>query len=178
MQYRRAWMPGGTFFFTVNLADRRQDFLIRHISVLRNAFRVVRRRHPFSLDAIVVLPDHLHAIWTLPDNDSGFSMRWALIKSTFSRSIPPSEKRSHSRLRKGERGIWQRRFWEHRIRHTDDLHRHIDYIHRNPLKHGYVDAVSDWPWSSFHRFVRQRILSPDWGGDAALDKFEAGERGA
>jgi putative transposase len=111
--YRRNFALGGSYFFTLNLADRRRSLLTDNISALRNAFRIVRDRHPFTIEAIVILPDHLHAIWTLPPDDNNFSSRWRLIKSTFSRELPATEARSSSRLAKGERGIWQRRYWEH-----------------------------------------------------------------
>jgi putative transposase len=151
--YRRDRTPGGTWFFTVNLANRQTDLLVRHVNLLRASFRRVRVRHPFRIDAIVILPDHLHCIWTLPENDHDFSTRWQLIKSGFSREIPwlDGEAFSRSRARKGERGIWQRRYWEHRIRDEEDLRNHIDYIHRNPVKHGWVAEMADWPYSSFRR---------------------------
>lgn len=114
--YRRSFLPGGSYFFTVNLSDRRLRLLVDHIDLLRGAFRCTRMRHPFSIDAIVVLPDHLHAIWTLPEEDSDFATRWRLIKSMFSRGLPHGESISDSKLRKRERGIWQRRYWEHSIR--------------------------------------------------------------
>lgn len=114
--YRRNFVTGGTFFFTVNLAERRLRLLTENIDLLRRAFRHARARHPFSTEAIVVLPDHLHAIWTLPDDDGDFAVRWRLIKSTFSRSLPFGERVSASRVSKGERGVWQRRYWEHTIR--------------------------------------------------------------
>jgi putative transposase len=126
--YRRNFVAGGSFFFTVNLADRRLSLLTEHVDELRAAFRETRQRHPFTTDAIVVLPDHLHVVWTLPEGDANFATRWRLIKSTFSRSIPAGESISNSRLIKGERGIWQRRFWEHTIRDEDDFARHVDYI--------------------------------------------------
>jgi len=114
--YRRNFLPGGTFFFTVNLADRRLRLLTDNIDALRRAFRETHRHHPFTIDAIVVLPDHLHAVWTLPEGDTNFATRWRLIKSTFLRSIATGERISRSRASKGERGIWRRRYWEHTIR--------------------------------------------------------------
>lgn len=174
--YRRAFFPGGSFFFTVSLADRRQSLLTEHIHLLRGAFRYVHQRHPFSIDAMVVLPDHLHAIWTLPAGDADFATRWYLIKSSFSRGVPGGEARSTSRRRKGERGIWQRRYWEHAIQDALDYARHVDYIHYNPVKHGYVAAVRDWPYSSFHRFVRRGELPEDWGGQVATPAGLFGER--
>jgi putative transposase len=174
--YRRHFVPGGRFFFTVNLADRKQSLLTTYIAQLRNAFQEIRQRHFFTMDAIVVLPDHLHAIWTLPDGDADYAMRWRLIKSTFSRHIPPSENVSFSRQRKGERGIWQRRYWEHTIRDENDFGRHVDYIHINPVKHGYVSRVCDWQPSSFHRMVKLGIYPADWAGDVSGHAGGFGER--
>ncbi|WP_334179967.1 transposase [Pseudoxanthomonas sp.] len=169
--YRRAFVPGATYFFTVNLADRRKSLLVDHIHLLREAFRYVRQRHPFAIDAMVVLPDHLHAMWTLPSDDAGFPLRWRLIKTWFSRNLPLGEHRRASRVDKGERGIWQRRYWEHLIRDEADLARHVDYIHWNPVKHGHVARAKDWPYSTIHRFVRDGLLAEDWceeGEDASF----------
>jgi putative transposase len=174
--YRRNFLPGGSFFFTVNLADRNLSLLVRHIDLLRIAFRDARRRHPFEIDAIVVLPDHLHAIWTLPEDDADFGRRWRLIKSAFSRGLPGGECISASRVAKGERGIWQRRYWEHTLRDEADFERHVDYIHFNPVKHGHARRVQDWPHSSFHRMVRLGIYPLDWAGDVAQDGRGFGER--
>jgi putative transposase len=127
--YRRNFLSGGSFFFTVNLAERRRRLLTTHIDLLRRAFRDVRRRHPFDIQAIVVLPDHLHAVWTLPEDDSDFALRWRLIKTIFSHGLPVDEGVSASRAGKGERGLWQRRYWEHTLRDDGDLARHVDYIH-------------------------------------------------
>lgn len=160
--YRRKFVPGATYFFTVTLADRRRTVLTDNIDPLRAAFRETRLRHPFAIEAVVVLPDHLHAIWTLPEGEGDFAVRWSLIKASFSRSLPPGEPVSQSRRRRRERGIWQRRYWEHTIRDEDDLIRHIDYIHFNPVKHGYAEHVADWPYSSFHRMVRLGSYPADW----------------
>ncbi len=173
--YRRANIAGATYFFTVNLADRRESLLTDHIGLLKNAFRYARDRHPFAMEAVVILPDHLHAIWTLPPGDSDFSTRWRLIKTEFSRKLPLGEERTASRISKGERGIWQRRYWEHLIRDDQDFARHVDYIHINPVKHGYAQQVADWPHSSFHRFVGTGILPHDWGGSAEAGMI-CGER--
>ena len=173
--YRRNFIVGGTFFFTVNLANRSQTLLTEHIDHLRDAFRYAKIRHPFTTDAIVVLPDHLHAIWTLPEGNADFSLRWRLIKTMFSRAVEQSEPVSKSRKDKGERGIWQRRYWEHTIKDEIDYARHVDYIHINPVKHGYASRVVDWPHSSFHRFVREGILAKDWAGSANLDAVNFGE---
>jgi putative transposase len=174
--YRRNFVPGGSFFFTVNLADRRLSLLTMHIGLLREAFREIRQRRPFTIDAIVVLPDHIHAVWTLPDRDADFATRWRLIKSMFSRSLPHSEPVSASRAAKSERGIWQRRYWEHTIRDEDDFARHVDYVHINPLKHGLVRRVCEWEASSFHRYVRLGIYPLDWAGDISEDGSLYGER--
>ena len=169
-------MPGGSFFFTVNLADRRQQLLTKHINALREAFRYATSRHPLTIDAVVILPEHLHAVWTLPDGDIDFPLRWRLVKTAFSRALPSDETVSTSRKSKGERGIWQRRFWEHTLRDEDDYARHVDYIHFNPVKHGHVGCVRDWPYSSFHRMVREGILPEDWAGDCEDDGALFGER--
>ncbi|MFP6848450.1 MAG: transposase [Pseudomonas sp.] len=162
--YRRHWLPGGTYFFTVTLANRQSTLLVDAISTLRQAYADAGRRHPFETVAICVLPDHLHAIWTLPDGDSDYSQRWALIKSGFSRTLPAATTISVSKSRKREKGIWQRRFWEHCIRDDADLERHVDYIHHNPVKHGLVKQAMDWPYSSFHRDVQRGVLPLAWGG--------------
>jgi len=165
-RYRRAKIEGGAFFFTVALANRSSDLLIREINRLRHAYKVVQERLPFETIATCVLPDHLHALWLLPNGDADFSSRWSLFKSDFSRGLPAAKSRSASKIKKREKGIWQRRYWEHAIRDDADLDRHIDYIHYNPVKHGLVSRVVDWSHSSFHRYVEQDFLPEDWGGDA------------
>jgi len=172
--YRRYFIPGGTYFFTATLADRSRSLLTDNISALRVAFRRVRAEMPFVVDAIVVLPDHLHTIWVLPPGDADFSTRWKKIKAVFSRELPRVERRSQSRTRKGERGIWQRRFWEHALRDEADWQRHMDYIHFNPVKHGHVRRVADWPYSSFHRYVQLGAYPRDWGD---VHKDDAGAYG-
>jgi putative transposase len=173
--YRRNFTQGGAYFFTLNLAERRQPLLTGNINRLRAALRYTRAWHPFETVAIVILPDHLHAIWRLPENDADFSTRWRLLKSAFSRALPMNEPISPSRRRRGERGIWQRRFWEHTIRDERDFARHVDYIHFNPVKHGYVRKVRDWLYSSFRRMVRLGIYPEDWGGDFQKDDCRFGE---
>ena len=163
MQYRRNFIEGGSFFFTVNLAERKRRLLVEHIDALREAIRVVRNRHPFQIDAMVVMPDHLHAIFTLPPGDADYPTRWMLIKAGFSRQIPKTERINISRQSKGERGIWQRRFWEHTLQDEADFRHHIDYIHYNPVKHGWAAAPRDWPHSSFQRYVRRGWYPQDWG---------------
>ncbi len=165
-RYRRAKIEGGAFFFTVALADRSSDLLIREIDRLRRAYKRAQQRLPFETIAICILPDHLHALWLLPDGDADFASRWILFKSGFSRGLPPAASRSASKAAKREKGIWQRRYWEHAIRDDADLERHVDYIHYNPVKHGLVPRVRDWPHSSFHRYVERGILPADWGGGA------------
>ncbi|MAT64251.1 MAG: transposase [Gammaproteobacteria bacterium] len=166
-QYRRHYVPGGTYFFTVTLADRSNRLLIEHIALLRRAVAETRQEHPFAIDAMVIPPDHLHAIWTLPSDDADFSIRWRKIKARFSRLLPRCKAVTESQRQKGERGVWQRRFWEHVIRNPSDLRNHIDYIHFNPVKHGYCRCVSDWPYSSFHRYCASGEYPRDWGGGEA-----------
>ncbi|PXX42703.1 REP-associated tyrosine transposase [Undibacterium pigrum] len=166
MRYRRANVPGATYFFTVNLQNRKSQLLTEHIDILRTAFRTVQQRYPFKIIAMVVMPEHLHAIWELPQGDLDFSLRWSLIKAAFSKALPKQENISISRQQKRERGIWQRRFWEHLIRDDDDLEMHISYLHYNPVKHGYVDQASAWPHSSLHKFIAQGILDINWGETA------------
>ena len=175
-EYRRFQHPGATWFFTVNLAERRNNrLLVDHVDRVKTAFADVKRRHPFTIDAVVIMPDHLHCIWTLPEGDSDFSSRWGLIKANFSRQIPKSERISVSRQKRGERGLWQRRFWEHMIRDERDLRQHVDYIHWNPVKHGWVKCVKDWPHSSFHQHVALGIYEENWGGYDGLSSLAAGE---
>jgi putative transposase len=160
--YHRAHVPGASYFFTVNLADRGSRLLLDQIAALRDAFRATKQQLPFRLDAVVVLPEHLHCIWTMPAGDSDFSGRWQRIKSRFSVACTRCERRSASRARRRERGIWQRRFWEHMLRDEFDFATHVDYIHHNPVKHGYVTKPTAWPHSSIHRFVREGWLPADW----------------
>ena len=162
--YRRAFAPGGCWFFTANLLDRKSRLLTEEIDTLRDATRRVRQRFPFQIDAFVVLPDHLHAVWTLPAGDTDFTLRWRLIKSHFAKSQPKTEWLDPVRRARGERGIWQRRFWEHLIRDENDFQRHVEYCYINPVKHGHVARVQDWPFSSFHRDVRDSIFPQDWAG--------------
>ena len=172
--YRRNLIPGGTYFFTVNLADRRSRILVDRIAILRGAFRETWRKRPFTIDAIVVLPDHLHAIFTLPAGDADFSARWRHIKGYFTSRLltecVPIGRRSNN-----EAALWQRRFWEHTIKNEADFARHVDYIHFNPMKHRIVTRLLDWPHSSFHRFVRRGLLAEDWAGDTNESGLNFGE---
>jgi putative transposase len=167
-QYVRSHVPGGTFFFTVATLERRHGLLVDRVHDLREAFREVRRVRPFEVRAIVVLPDHLHCLWTLPHEDADFSTRWRLIKTRFVSCIPAEERLSAKRRAKGERGIWQRRFWEHTIRDEADYAAHIDYIHYNPVKHGYVKRAAAWPHSSIHRFIADGLLASDWSAEPGI----------
>lgn len=167
--YRRCYMPGGSFFFTV-VTERRAAILGNDLARdwLRAAFRDGRQRWPFRVDALVMLPDHLHAIWTLPLDDTDYSKRWGAIKKHFTQSWLAAggneQLLSDSRHRYRRRGVWQRRFWEHAPRDQRDFNIHYDDIHYNPVKHGYVARVADWPHSSFHRFVENGVYPSDWAG--------------
>jgi putative transposase len=163
------------YFFTINLLERHSDLLIRHIEALREAVRRTRAERSFHIDGWVVLPDHLHCVLTLPPGDDDFSNRIKAIKIRFVRAVEPNERRSSVRIARGERGIWQRRFWEHALRDEGDYARHMDYVHYNPVKHGHVTAVVQWPYSTFHRWVKAGVYPVGWGGDGATD-VPAGER--
>ncbi|HKK14125.1 MAG TPA: transposase [Gammaproteobacteria bacterium] len=167
MRYRRNWVPGGCFFFTV-VTRRRRPLLTRadSVDVLRAAFRSVRTERPFRVDAIVVLPDHLHCIWTLPEDDADFATRWRLVKTWFTRQCEPSLRGQVAgwRAARGEQVVWQRRYWEHTVRDAEDFVRHVEYIHYNPVRHGYVGAAREWPYSSFHRYVRAGLYPLQWAG--------------
>ncbi|MGI0481813.1 REP-associated tyrosine transposase [Geminocystis sp. CENA526] len=166
MEYRRTQIQGGTYFFTVVTYNRHPILCYPdNIQLLREAFAYAMKRYPFIIDAIVILPDHLHCIWTLPEGDGDFSTRWRLIKSYFSRKCERKYQGqiSKSRQKKQEKAIWQRRFWEHFIRDEQDFINHVDYIHYNPVHHGLVKAVKDWQYSSFDRYVKQEMYDRDWG---------------
>ncbi len=180
--YLRSNEPGGTYFFTLVTFDRLPLFsnsLCRDI--LHNTWIDVKSRHPFETIAVCLLPEHIHAIWKLPEGDSDYAMRWKEIKRIFTRQylqvVGPGGIRNESRQIQGEAAIWQRRYWEHTFFDEDDLNTHIDYIHINPMKHGLVKSVVDWPWSSFHRYVRMGVYPSDWGGEAdcALMEMNHGE---
>ncbi|WFU29669.1 transposase [Bradyrhizobium brasilense] len=175
VQYRRNFIPGGTFFFTVTLEDRTSSLLVEQVGLLRDAFRASRAKKPFTLDAIVILPDHLHTVMTLPPGDSDFPDRWRQIKSHFTRAVVAAGV-PLSVNHRGEYPLWQRRFWEHTIRNERDLERCVDYVHYNPTKHRLVSSPVDWQHTSLHRYVRDRILPADWGGGGAMDNDDFGER--
>ena len=174
MDYRRIWQPGGTYFLTINLLQRKgNDLLIRHIQSLRESTKTVKTHHPFKIHGWVVLPEHMHCLIELPENDTDYATRIRLIKIGFSKSIPKTERRSIVRIKRGERGIWQRRYWEHLIIDETDFHAHLNYIHYNPVKHGWVKQVKDWPYSAFHRWVERGLYPLDWAGiNEDLYQFE------
>ena len=165
--YRRHYQPGGTYFFTVNLYHRNSTLLVDYIDQLRAVVARVKRQRPFSINAWVVLPDHMHTVWTLPEGDVDFPGRWREIKKAFSQSINKTGKQFE---------IWQPRYWEHTIFSEEDYRAHVDYVYINPLKHGLVSRVRDWPYSSFHRDVRAGVYPEDWGGDVLIVEGEFGER--
>jgi putative transposase len=173
--YRRNRVPGGTYFFTVTLLDRDCDLLAANIDALRLATRRVRTRWPFQIDSWVVLPEHMHCIWTLPEGDAEYPRRWHAIKVLFSQSIPPTEARSPQTAARGGRGIWQRGYWEHTIRDESDYAAHMDYTHFNPVKHGLVQSPGDWPYSTFRRCVQKGLYPPDWLG-RGTEPLAMGER--
>jgi putative transposase len=175
VRYRRNFVPGGMFFFTVTLGDRRSSVLVDHIECLRDAFRKTRSERPFATEAIVILPEHLHAILTLPPGDADFSDRWRRIKGDFTRNVSAAGV-PISRDHRGEYSLWQKRLWEHTIRDERDFERCADYIHFNPVKHRLVTSPSDWPFSSLHRYARAGILPRDWAGNGQADATNFGER--
>ena len=172
--YRRIYTDGSTYFFTV-VMHRRQTILCHDDMrvALRDAIITTRKIHPFEIDAWVLMPDHLHCIWTLPEGDANFTTRWAMIKRFVTKQCAEKYQRddwrNKSRIKRKESTLWQRRFWEHQIRDDVDFQRHFDYIHFNPVKHGYVSAVKDWEYSSFHRYVHDGVYSIDWGGLGEID---------
>lgn len=166
--YRRLFVPGGTYFFTL-VTHQRRPFLAESQArrCLRKAFREVRKRYPFTIDAFVLLPDHMHCVWTLPPGDSNYSVRWRQIKNRFTQVYIAcggvEASLSVARAKKGDRGLWQSRYFEHTVRDEEDLKHCIDYTHINPVKHGLVSHVCDWPWSSFRRYVYLGEYSVTWG---------------
>lgn len=170
-EYRRIKQAGGTYFFTVVTHGRRPILTYPQVrQALREGIFQVRQSMPFSIEAWVLLPDHLHAIWTLPEHDVRYAARWAVIKSCVTKRCKnlsgPGENVSLSRSRRKEGAVWQRRFWDHIIRDELDFHRHLDYLHWNPVKHGYAKTPMDWPYSTIHRFVAQGFYPQNWGGDS------------
>jgi putative transposase len=172
--YRRCYLPGGSFFLTA-VTERRRNILCTDLArtCLRAAILECQHQHPFRLDAIVLMPDHFHAIFTLPPDDTDYPKRMGLIKKRFTQSwlaaSGAEQPRSASRLRYRRRGVWQRRFIEHTLRHQRDYTNHLNYLHFNPVKHGHVACPRDWPYSSFHRWVKLGAYTPDWGCGAIPD---------
>ena len=166
--YKRNYVPGGTYFFTVVTHERR-PFLTSELArtCLREAIEKEQKKRPFDLFAIVLLPDHLHAIWTLPPDDHDYSVRWAAIKENFTRQYLKKGGSeggvSRSRKKHRERAVWQRRFWEHTCRDEDDLKRFLDYLHWNPCKHRLVESVKEYSWSTFQKFVKLGEYEENWG---------------
>lgn len=153
----------------MNLLERQRTLLTGHINLLRDSVRRVKRLYPFHIDAWVVLPDHMHMVLTLPEDTDDFPVRLRLIKLLFAKGLARTERLSAARRKRNERGVWQRRFWEHLIRDDRDYAMHIDYCHWNPMKHRYVTRVKDWPYSTFHHYVRQGLLLEDWAGGMDAD---------
>lgn len=173
--YRRLRVPGGCYFFTVNLRDRSSRLLIEQMPLLREIVRATRKAWPFHIDSWVILPDHMHCMWTLPEDDDDFPSRWLNIKKQFSKAMPMTEMRSSVMHARHERAIWQRRYWEHHIRDADDYARHMDYIHFNPVKHGLVEHPAAWPYSTFRRAVGAGLYPADWLPNSAMMTGEFGE---
>jgi len=174
--YRRNRVPGGCYFFTVNLLERHQNsLLIDEIELLRKVVKQVKDNHPFHIDGWGVLSEHMHFILTLPQGDDDYPRRVRLIKTLFSKGLPKTEQRSFVREGRNERGIWQRRYWEHTIRDDRDYAAHMDYLHYNPVKHGHVAHVKAWPYSSFHKLVGMQIYPENWGGQSG--NLNVGEPG-
>jgi putative transposase len=164
--YHRVYVNGGTYFFTLITYMRYPIFKEETaIRLLKNCFQITMKKYLFYVDAIVIMPDHLHTIWTLPDGEFDFSVRWKQIKMTFSKRYSGnySNKLTKSMINKKEKGIWQRRFWEHAIRSQEDFNKHCDYIHYNPVKHGLVNIPTEWEHSSFRKFVEKGLYDKDWG---------------
>lgn len=174
MQYRRSKEPGACYFFTVNLAERNKSLLVSHVNELRLAFKKTKQEHPFDITAIVVLLDHLHVLWQLPENEANYPSRWNLIKHRFSRTLLKNERISASRQKKGERGIWQRRYWEYLIWNDEEFGRHVNYIHFNLVTHGYVSSLVDWAYSSIHRYVGKGVISNHWACHEIEEDFGEG----
>ncbi len=178
--YLRKYVSGGTYFFTV-VSHKRRPILATAIarSCLHEAIESTQHKRPFDIVAIVLMPDHLHTVWTLPEDDTDYSLRWKQIKELFTKTYiaqgGSESKVSSARKEKGERGIWQPRFWEHTCRNEQDLKRCVDYIHWNPVKHGLISRVCDYPWSSFHRYVQLEEYPLDWGGENPCPDFDMPE---
>jgi putative transposase len=178
-EYRRSYVPGGTYFFTLTTLGRRPILIQEpYRNALRQAINEVRKTMPFQIIAWVLLPDHLHAVWKLPESDVNFSLRWSLIKQHVTRECAGRARNvptNKARQRRNEGTIWQRRFWEHTIRDEADFRHHIDYIHYNPVKHGYVTNPADWPYSTFHRYASEGVYTIDWASADEIENSSYGE---
>ncbi|MBU1155743.1 MAG: transposase [Proteobacteria bacterium] len=169
MRYRRILIPGGTYFFTIVTHSRIPVFSSsRSVDLLRNVFRQVKERHPFVIDAIVILPDHIHCVLTMPDEDLDYPLRIGLIKSDFARRFALAGPKGKA----DTNPVWQRRYWEHLMRNENDYTKHVEYIHYNPVKHGLVKSPKDWPWSSFNDYVAKGVYDVNWGAGEVIN-FEA-----
>lgn len=173
VNYRRDYTQGATYFFTLVLQNRHSTYLTTYIDELGKAFRDIRAKAYFTTEAIIVLPDHLHTIWTLPEDNSDYSLRWRLIKTRFTQALI-NKKIPLIKNKRGDSNLWQKRFWEHRIRDEEDFQKHVDYIHYNPVKHGYSLMAKDWPYSSIHRFINLGIIPTDWSMEqqSTLEEWE------
>ena len=171
--YIRDKSKGGTYFLTMTLLNRKSQLLTNHIDEFRQAYRLTKQNHDFELHALVLLPDHVHILITLAEDSDDYAIIIGNIKTHFSRQVSKLDNEiiSYSRSKKRERGIWQRRFWEHRIRDELDYQRHMDYIHSNAVKHGYVARPVDWPYSTFKKCIDEGFYSSDWGG-VGVDEIE------
>jgi putative transposase len=170
VRYRRSRIAGATYFFTVNLRDRRRGLLVEHVDALRDIVRSVKNELPFTIEAMVVLPDHWHSVWTLPSDDVAYARRIRLIKARFTRHLL----RVGVQMAKDERGeyrLWQRRYWEHTIRDDRDFESHVNYVHFNPVKHGHVTRAIDWRHSTLHRYIERGLLPADWAGISPEGEF-------
>ena len=180
MHYRRAKIAGASYFFTVVTHERRPIFTnAETVAPFEAGLSRIKARHPFGIDTFVILPDHIHAIWALPDGDADYSTRWRLIKEAFTKPFVRAHElteRNASRRTKNEQTVWQRRFWEHVIRSEADYAAHVDYIHYNPVRHGLVATARDWPYSSFSAWVERGVYQPHWGSNDMTPLLELAVR--
>ena len=175
MKYRRTKHPGGIYFFTLNLKNRNSNLLIQEIAYLRLAFKKTKIKYPFNILGIVILPEHLHMLMKLPNQDIEYPVRIRLLKSYFSYQVQSNEEKNKSRLKKQERSIWQRRYWEHAIRDEKDYENHLNYIYYNPVKHGYVKTPAEWPYSSLHRDIKLGLYPENWTCEHQPENMSFGE---
>ena len=174
VNYRRNRVAGGTYFFTVTLLERKKTLLIDHVDAMREIVRDVRHETPFTIDAMVILPDHWHAVWTLPEGDDGYARRIRLIKSRFTRRLLAAGV-PLARDARGDYDLWQKRFWEHTIHDDRDFEARVNYVHINPVKYGYVKHAAEWPHSTLHRYICDGTLPADWACEMQVGNFGEGE---